>query len=149
MHALQRHITDAVKTAMKSGDKPRLAVLRLMTAALKQYEVDQRQAPDDNTVIAILDKMGKQRRESITQYRKAQREDLVQQEEFELTIISEYLPQALSADELEQLINAAITETGAASMQDMGAVMGRLKPQVQGRTDMSQLSKAVRQRLSS
>lgn len=144
MSQLKSQITEAVKTAMKSGDKPRTAALRLVTAALKQIEVDQRIELADSDVIAALDKMGKQRRESISQYQKAARQDLVAQEEFELAVIQEFLPQPLDEAEVTTLIQAAIENTQAASMQDMGKVMNLLRPQLQGRADMGKVSQQIK-----
>ena len=144
---LKEQLQEATKAAMKSQDKASLAALRLINAAIKQREVDERITLDDAQVIIVLDKMSKQRRESITQYQSAGRTDLVQQEEFELGIIQQYLPTPLSEAELENLIKQAISETGAASMQDMGKVMAILKPNVQGRTDMGALSNKIKQLL--
>ena len=144
---LKQQITDAMKAAMKSGDKARLAVVRLMLAAVKQREVDERIELDDSQVLAVLDKMVKQRRDSIRQYGDAGRDDLVAQEAAEIEVIQEFLPTALSDDEIDAIIEAAITETGAASMRDMGKVMGIVKPQVQGRADVGQVSGRVKQRL--
>ena len=132
---------------MKGGDKARLAVVRLMLAAVKQREVDERIELDDSQVLAVLDKMVKQRRDSIRQYGDAGRDDLVAQEAAEIEVIQEFLPTALSNDEIDAIIEAAITETGAASMRDMGKVMGIVKPQVQGRADVGQVSGRVKQRL--
>ena len=133
---------------MRAGDKARLGVLRQLTAALKQREIDERITLDDADVVAILDKQAKQRRESIEQFGKADRSDLVDIEQAELEIIREFLPQALSDTELDALIAEAIESTGASSMQDMGKVMGLLKPQVTGRADMGALSATVRARLT-
>ena len=132
---------------MKGGDKARLAVVRLMLAAVKQREVDERIELDDSQVLAVLDKMVKQRRDSIQQYGDAGRDDLVAQEAAEIEVIQEFLPTALSDDEINAIIEAAITETGAESMRDMGKVMGIVKPQVQGRADVGQVSGRVKQRL--
>lgn len=146
--ALHNRIQDDVKSAMRARDKDRLGVLRLITAALKQREVDERVTLDDAGVLQVLDKMVKQRRDSETQYRDAGREDLAAQEAFELTILAEYLPRPLDASQLTALIDTAIAEAGATSMQDMGKVMGVLRPQVQGRADMGAVSAAVKARLS-
>lgn len=145
--SLKIRIQEDVKTAMRAGEKKRLATLRLITAALKQVEVDGRKDLSDADVVAILDKMCKQRRESIEQYDKANRKDLVEAEESELAIIREFLPQPLSEDEIISLIDTAIKETGASSMKDMGKVMGIIKPKAQGRADMGQLSARVKARL--
>jgi hypothetical protein len=144
---LKQQITDAMKAAMKGGDKARLAVVRLMLAAVKQREVDERIELDDSQVLAVLDKMVKQRRDSIQQYGDAGRDDLVAQEAAEIEVIQEFLPKALSEDEINAIIEAAIAETGAESMRDMGKVMGIVKPQVQGRADVGQVSGRVKQRL--
>jgi len=148
--SLKQTITEDMKNAMRAGDKPRLGVIRLATAAIKQIEVDERiELQDDDTrVITIIDKMIKQRRESISQFEKANRDDLVKQEEFEITILQPYLPAALSADEIDSLVNDAIDKTGAASIKDMGKVMGILKPQMAGRADMGKVSQTIKARLS-
>lgn len=148
MSTLRDTLNDAVKAAMRAGDKTRLGVLRQLTAALKQREVDERITLDDEDVIAILDKQAKQRRESIDQFTRAQRVDLVEVEQAELTIIQEFLPQALSDDELTDLVDQAIAQCDASSMQDMGKVMGILKPRVTGRADMGALSATVKARLT-
>ena len=146
--ALQDQIQDAMKTAMKSGDKERLAVIRLMMSAMKQIEVDERIELDDNRVLGILDKMVKQRRESISQFQSGGRNDLADKEEAEIDIISDFLPQALSEAEIETIINKAISETGAASMKDMGKVMGIVKPQITGRADVGAVSGKIKSLLS-
>ncbi len=143
----ERVVTD-IKACMKAGDKPRLAVLRLVSAAIKQFEVDERREPDDTVVLGILDKMQKQRRESITQYRAAAREDLAAQEEYEISVIADFLPQPLTQSEIDALIHDAIESSGAQTMQQMGAVMAILKPQVQGRADMSALSRQIKHKLN-
>ena len=145
--SLKSRILDDVKTAMRNHDRERLAVLRLITAAIKQREVDERIELDDDDVLRVLDKMNKQRRESLEQYTKAGRDDLAAQEKFELDLIQTYLPEQLGEDEIAALIDAAVEATGAESMRDMGAVMGNLRSQVQGRADMKQVSAAVRNRL--
>jgi hypothetical protein len=144
---LKTRIQDDVKAAMKAGEKARLAALRLITAAIKQVEIDSRKELNDADVIAVLDKMCKQRRESIEQYNKADRTDLVAVEEAELVIISEFLPQQLTEDEINALIDEAIGETGASSIKDMGKVMGIIKPKAQGRADMGKLSGLVKAKL--
>lgn len=146
--ALKSRITEDMKSAMRAKEKERLATIRLILAAIKQIEVDTREDLDDAEVTAVLDKMSKQRRESIEQYTKASREDLVEQERAELAIIAEYLPEPLSDEEIDALIEAGIAETGAAGMKDMGKLMGRLKPQIQGRADMGAVSAKIKQRLS-
>ncbi len=145
---LKSRLQDDTKRSMKGGDKPRVAALRLIAAAIKQREVDERIELDDPQVVAVLDKMAKQRRESIEQFARAQRQDLVETETFELNLIHEYLPAALSDAEVEALVNAAIAESGAQSLRDMGKVMGLLKPKVQGRTDMAALSGRVKSLLA-
>lgn len=134
---LTDRIKDEMKAAMKSGDKPRLGVIRLILSAIKQVEVDERIVLDDQRVIAVLDKMVKQRRESIRQYGDAGRNDLVVVEEAEIVVIQDFLPQALSEAEIDQMIAVAIAQSGAASVKDMGKVMGLLKADMQGRADMS------------
>jgi uncharacterized protein YqeY len=145
--SLKARITEDVKNAMRAQDKARLGVLRLVTAAIKQREVDERIELDDTAVLAVLDKMSKQRRESIEQFSAAGRQDLVDQEEFELGILQEFLPEPLDEAALSALIDQAIADTGAAGLQDMGAVMNQLRPAVQGRADMKAVSGAVRARL--
>ncbi len=145
---LKSQIQEDVKNAMRARDKERLGALRLLSAAIKQIEVDTREELDDAGVLAVLDKMSKQRRESLEQYEKAGREDLAAKERFELEVIANYLPEPLSDAEVQALVDQAIASTGAAGMQDMGKVMGLLKPQVQGRADMKALSGLVRARLT-
>ncbi|PWG64926.1 GatB/YqeY domain-containing protein [Spiribacter halobius] len=147
MSELKARIGEAVKDAMRAGDKPRLATLRMVSAAIKQKEVDSRESLDDAAVLAVLDKMVKQRRESLAQYRDAGRDDLADREQAELDIIAEFLPQPLRDDELDALIDEAVSATGAASQRDMGKVMGQLKPRVQGRADMGAVSARVKARL--
>ncbi len=146
--SIKARIHEDMKIALKGGDKARLSTIRLIMAAVKQREVDERVELDDAQVLAVLDKMAKQRRESISQYRAAGRDDLVQKEETELEVIQSYLPEALAEDEIDALIAAAIEETGAAGIRDMGKVMTRLKPQIQGRADMSQVSAKVKAALA-
>ncbi len=145
---LKQRLNDDVKVAMRAKDKTRLGVLRLITAAIKQREVDERIELDDTGITAILDKMAKQRRESIEQYEKAARQDLADQEKFELEIITSYLPEPLTEAEIQQMIENVITNTGASEMKDMGKVMAALKPELQGRADMAQVSSLIKQRLS-
>ena len=137
----------ALVTAMKGGDKERLAVIRLVNAAIKQREVDERIQLDDAQVLSVLEKMIKQRRDSVSQYEGAGREDLAAQERFEIEVIQTYMPQALSEAEIDALIEAAIVETGAASGRDMGKVVGALKPKVAGRADMGAVSARIKARL--
>ena len=145
---LKERITEDMKASMRSGDKERLAGIRLVLAAIKQREVDERIQLDDTQVLAVLDKMIKQRRESITQFEAGARADLVAKESAELSVLQSYLPTPLADAEVENLIRAAIASTGAASMKDMGKVMAAVKPQVQGRTDMGALSARVKGLLS-
>lgn len=145
---LKQRLVEDMKTAMKAGEKRRLGVIRLINAAIKQREVDERIELDDAQVLAVLDKMLKQRRDSITQYEAAKREDLAEQERYEIGVCQEYLPTALSDDEIAALIETAVAASGAASMKEMGKVMAILKPQVQGRADVGAVSAQVKQRLS-
>ena len=145
--SLKDRIQQDMKAAMRSGDKPRLGTIRLMLAAIKHREIDERIELGDAESTAVLDKMVKQRRESISQFEKAGRDDLVAQEAFELTLIQEYLPEQLSETEINALIDAAMTDTGATSIKDMGKVMGQLKPKLQGRADMSAVSALIKSRL--
>jgi uncharacterized protein YqeY len=147
--SLKSRITDDMKTAMRAGDKERLGTIRLMLAAIKQVEVDTRNTPDDAAILGILDKMVKQRRESIVQYEKAGREELAAREYAEIEVIQSYLPSQLSSAEIDTLIDAAISETGAQSIRDMGKVMGQLKPKLQGRADIGAVSTLIKQRLNS
>ena len=146
--SLKEQIQQDMKAAMKSGDKARLGTIRLILAAIKQREVDERIELDDAQVIAVLDKMAKQRRESITQYQAANRDDLAQKEQAELEIILSYLPQPLEDSEIEALVQSAIEESGANSLKEMGKVMALLKPKIQGRADMGQVSAKVKAILS-
>jgi len=144
---LKAQILDDVKSAMRARDQKRLTALRLITSAIKQIEVDKRIEVDDQIVLGILDKMVKQRRESLGQFESAGRDDLVAQEKFELELISVYLPEALSDDEVAALIKQAVADTGASSIRDMGAVMNKLRAEVQGRADMKAVSSAVKAQL--
>jgi len=144
---LKTRIQDDVKDAMRSKDKERLGTLRLITAAIKQKEVDERIDMDDAAVIAVLEKMVKQRKDSISQYTQAGRDDLAAKEQTELDLIQTYLPAQMSEAELETLIARAVAETGASSMQDMGKLMGVIKPQVAGKADMGLVSKLVKSKL--
>lgn len=147
MAALKDQITEAMKAAMKAKDKQRLGVLRLMLSECKRVEVDERVELSDERVLAILDKMTKQRRDSATQYQEAGRPELAEQENYEIAVISEFLPEALSDQELAQLIEEAIAESGAESARDMGKVMAILKPKIQGRADVGAASQRVKQKL--
>ncbi len=147
--SLKARIQDDVKSAMRSRERESLAALRLITAAIKQKEVDERIELNDEQVLAVLDKMVKQRRESLGQFEKAGREDLAEKERFELGLIQEYLPEPLAEDELAALIQSTIGGLGATSIRDMGQVMSALRGQVQGRADMKAVSQAVKQQLNS
>jgi hypothetical protein len=137
-----------MKSSMKGGNKDRLGVIRLMLAAIKQIEVDERIELDNDRITTVLDKMAKQRRESITQFDSAGRDDLTAIEQAELKIILEYLPEALSDAEINDLVEQSISATGAVTIKDMGKLMGMLKPQLQGRADMAKVSQLVKSRLS-
>ena len=145
--ALKEQITNDMKESMKSGDKERLSVIRLILAALKQKEVDERIVLDDAQVLAILEKMLKQRRESVAQFTQGNRADLVAKEEAEIKVIQAYMPAQLSEAELDAMIAAAVAESGAASIKDMGKVMGILKPKVAGKADMSVVSARIKAKL--
>ena len=145
---LKARLNEDVKTALKGGEKARVGTLRLILAGIKQREVDERIELDDSQILAVLDKMMKQRRESADQYQKAGRDDLVQQETFELKVISPYLPQPLDDQEIDALITESINDAEATSMRDMGKVMSLLRPAVQGRVDMAALSAKIKALLS-
>ena len=145
---LKLRIQDEMKAAMKAGEKRRLGAVRLILAAIKQKEVDERKELSDADVLSVLEKMLKQRRDSISQYEQAARHDLAEQEAFEVGVIQEYMPAALGAAEVAALIDAAIAATGAKAMADMGKVMAQVKPQIQGRADMGAVSALVKQRLA-
>jgi uncharacterized protein YqeY len=149
MSALKEQLTAAMKDAMRAKEKARLGVFRMALAAIKQIEVDERIEPDDERVLALLDKLIKQRKDSATQYREADRADLAEVEEAEIAVLQEFLPEPLTDAEIETLIDETIASTGAAGMQDMGKVMGILKPQLQGRADMGAASGKVRAKLNS
>ena len=146
--SLKERIQEDMKGAMRSGDKDRLGTIRLIMAAVKQREVDERITLDDTQLLAVLEKMGKQRRESIAQFQAGGRADLVAKENAELTIINAYMPAPLADDELDALINAAISETGASSIKDMGKVMAIIKSKAQGRADMAAVGARIKARLS-
>jgi uncharacterized protein YqeY len=148
MSAIVASIKSSIKDAMRAKDKPRLSTLRLASAEFKRVEVDERIDIDDDRALDILDNMVKHRQNSIEQYEQADRHDLADTEKFEISVISEFLPEALSEDELAKIVADAVAQTGAASMQDMGKLMGVLKPQVQGRADMAQVSRMVKAALS-
>jgi len=146
--SLKQQLTEDMKAAMKSGDRTRLDVIRLINAAIKQREVDERIMLDDAAVLAVLEKMLKQRRDSITQFEAAARHDLADKEKFEVGVIQHYLPAQLSTEEVNAAIAAAIAESGATSAKDMGKVIGLVKPKVAGRTDMGKLSELVKAKLA-
>jgi uncharacterized protein len=145
--ALKDRITEDVKTAMRAGEKDRLATLRLVQAAIKQREVDERISLSDEQVLAVLEKMLKQRREAIQQFEAGGRADLVAKESAEIVVIKTYLPEQMSEAELDALIADAIKSSGAASVKDMGKVMALVKPKAQGRADMGALSARIKQKL--
>lgn len=145
--SLKLTLNQDMKTAMKAGDKPRLGVIRLINAAVQQREVDERITLDDPAVLAVLEKMIKQRRDSVTQYEAASRIDLADRERFEIGIISAYLPAQLDAAEIDALIDALIAQTGAASARDMGKVVQALKAQAAGRVDMGAAAAQIKAKL--
>lgn len=145
---MKTRLTDDMKAAMKAGDKHSLGVIRLVNAAIKQKEVDERVELDDAAVVAVLDRMVKQRRDSVAQYEAAAREDLAQIERDEMAIIDTYLPEKLGEAEILTAIDAAIAQTGASSAADIGKLMGVLKPQLAGKADMGQVSKLIKQKLA-
>ncbi len=144
---LRQRISDDMKNAMRARDAARLGAIRLLLAAMKQREVDERIELDDDAVVAIVEKLLKQRRDSFSQYQAAARQDLADQEAFEIEVLSAYMPQPLSAEEVAALIGQAVTETGAASARDMGRVMAWLKPKLAGRADMNGVSGLVKNAL--
>ena len=145
--ALKERITEDMKTAMRAGEKERLATIRLALAAIKQREVDERITLDDGQVLAVIEKMIKQRREAISQFESGGRADLVAKETAEIGVLQAYLPTQLTAAEIDALITEAIAATGAASIKDMGKVMGFVKPKAQGRADMGAVSARIKQKL--
>lgn len=145
---LKTRLTEAMKSAMRAQQKERLSAIRLILADIKRIEVDERIEPDDARILTVLDKIAKQRRDSINQYRNAKRDDLADKEQFELDVVTEFLPQQMSEAEIAALIDKAIAETGAASAADMGKVMAVVKPAAQGRADMAVISKLVKAKLS-
>jgi uncharacterized protein YqeY len=149
MSELKARLTEDMKTSLKGGDKARLAAIRLVLAAIKQREVDERITLDDAQVLHVLEKMLKQRRDSVAQYEAAQREDLAEQERYEIGVIEAYLPAQLSDAELDTLVQACIVDAGASSPRDMGKVMALLKERAAGRADMGALSQRVKARLAS
>lgn len=147
--SLKDQLSNAVKNAMRNRDKTRLGTLRMAQSAIKQIEIDERRELIDEDVLKVLDKMLKQRRDAAAQYDDAGRQELGDQERAEMVVIEEFMPSALSEDDLDALIRTTISSTGAQGMQDMGRVMNELKPQVLGRVDMGHLSKKVREVLAS
>lgn len=145
---LKARITEDMKTAMRSGEKDRLSLIRMLQAGIQQREVDERITLDDAQVLAVIDKMIKQRRESVVQFQAGKRADLVARETAEIAWLTDYLPAQLGDAEIEALIREAVAATGAASMKDMGKVMGWLKPRAQGRTDIGALSARIKSALS-
>ncbi|NHR06197.1 GatB/YqeY domain-containing protein [Chromobacterium haemolyticum] len=146
--SLKQRISDDMKSAMKARESDKLAAIRLLRAAIKQKEVDERVELDDAGVVAVIDKMLKQRRDSISQYEAAQRQDLADKEKFEMDVLMAYMPQQLSAEEVDALVAKAVADSGAAGMQDMGKVMGLLRPQLAGRADMAQVSVCIKAKLA-
>lgn len=146
--SLKDQVQNDMKTAMRGGDKARLGVIRLLQSAIKQREVDERITLDDTAVMAIIEKMIKQRRDSVAQFQAGGRPELADAETAEIAILQGYLPAALSEAELDAIIQAAITESGAASVKDMGKVMGLVKPKVQGRADMGAVSGKIKAKLT-
>lgn len=145
--SLKERITEDMKTAMRAAQKERLGTVRMILAGIKQREVDERVSLDDAQVLAVIDKMVKQRKESIAQFETGGRADLVAKEKAEIALLQEYLPTQLSPAEIETLISAAIAKTGAASIKDMGKVMGALKSELAGRADMGAVSARIKQKL--
>jgi uncharacterized protein YqeY len=148
MDTLKRRVDDDTKTALRAGDKRRLGTLRLILAAIKQREVDERVSLDDARVLQVLDKMSKQRKESLAIYTEAKRADLAGQEAFELEIVQSYLPAPLDAARIAALVGEAVQEVAAQSLRDVGRVVGVLKPRLQGRADLSEVSRLVKERLA-
>jgi uncharacterized protein YqeY len=146
--SLKERITDDMKAAMRSGEKERLGLIRMITSAIKQREVDERIMLDDAQVLSVLEKMIKQRKESLVQFAAGNRQDLVDKETAEITLLQSYLPAQLSEAELDALIGEAIAATGAASVKDMGKVMGIIKTKAQGRADMAAVGAKIKARLS-
>lgn len=146
--SIKERLSNDIKDAMRAKDKNLLTTLRLITAAIKQIEVDERIEVSEERMLVILDKMTKQRKESISQFEKASRDDLIAQEQYELEILAKYMPEPLSAAEVEQLVHDAIASTGAEKMADMGKVMNQLKSSLQGRADMSQVSAMIKAKLN-
>ncbi len=146
--SLRERITDDMKSAMRAKDTPRLAAIRLLQAAIKQREVDERIELDDAQVVAVIEKMLKQRRDSISQYEAAQRNDLADVEKFEVSVLQTYMPQALSEAEVEQMVADAVAASGASGVKDMGKVMAAVKPLLAGRADMGRVSALIKAKLA-
>lgn len=146
--SLKVRINEDMKAAMKARETARLAAIRLLMAAMKQKEVDERIALDDAGVVAVIEKMLKQRKDSITQYEAAKRQDLADAERFEVEVLTAYMPQAMSAAEVEAIVEKAVADSGARAPADMGKVMALVKPQIAGRADMGEVSKLVKAKLS-
>ena len=146
--SLKERITEDMKTAMRAAQKERLGTVRMILAAIKQREVDERISLDDSQVLAVLEKMVKQRKESIVQFEAGARADLVAKEAAEIKLLQDYLPTQLTPEEIEALISAAIARTGAVSIKDMGKIMGVLKPELAGRADMGAVSARIKQKLA-
>ena len=147
MATLKERITDDMKAAMRSGEKERLGTIRMITAAIKQREVDERISLDDAQVLSVLEKMIKQRKESLEQFKAGNRQDLADKEAAEITLLQGYMPSQLSAAELDALINDAVAATGATSIKDMGKVMGLIKTKAQGRADMGAVGAKIKAKL--
>ncbi len=146
--SLKNRVIEDMKNAMRARETARLGAIRLLLAAIKQREVDERIELDDAAIVAVIDKMLKQRKDSIEQFQKAGRQDLVDIEQFEVTVLTAYMPQALSTAEIEAIVVAAVTESGATTMQEMSKVMSIAKPQLAGRADMGMVSKLVKAKLT-
>ena len=146
--SIRQTISDDMKTFMRAKDSARLGAIRLLQAAIKQKEVDERIELNDDQIFSVIQKMLKQRKDSIEAYQKASRQDLIDQEQLEIEVLSKYMPEPLSEEEINQYIEEAIATTGASDMKDMGKVVGILKFKVAGRADMAEVSKLVRQKLS-
>lgn len=146
--SLKVRISDDMKSAMKARESDRLATIRLLMAAMKQKEVDERVELDDAAIVAVIEKMLKQRRDSVAQYQAAGRQDLADKESFEMSVLMAYMPQQLSDAEIDELVIKAVADSGASSMQEMGKVMGLLKPQLAGRADMAKVSARIKAQLA-
>ena len=146
--SLREQINEDMKAAMKAKESAKLAAIRLLLAAIKQKEVDERVTLDDAAVVAVVEKLTKQRKDSVSQYEAAGRQDLADAEKFEISILAAYLPEKMGADEMAAAVDAAVAETGAASPADMGKLMAVLKPRLAGKADMAEVSKLVKARLS-